>query len=124
MTDERASGSTDFGAAPTHVGRRFPVGALAIAVAIGLLPAIAWSAPERAIDFNRDVRPILAGNCFACHGPDDKERKADLRLDTREGAIADLEGTHAVVPGKPEASELIARITASDDDLMPPAKTG
>ena len=73
------------------------------------------------IDFSRDIRPILSDKCFACHGPDDKVRKAKLRLDTREGAHA-----AAVVPGKPDASELIARLTATPDDksVMPPVKTG
>jgi hypothetical protein len=71
--------------------------------------------------FNRDIRPILSDRCFACHGPDKNKRKADLRLDTIEGATADLGGYQAIVPGKPEKSELIARIeTNNPDDLMPP----
>src|SRR5688572_18592921 len=77
------------------------------------------------VDFNRDVRPILSNKCFACHGPDEKERKADLRLDTRDGALADLDGHQAVVPGKPAASELVARVTSDKAaKKMPPAKTG
>ena len=77
------------------------------------------------IDFVRDIRPLLSDNCYACHGPDAKQRKADLRLDTRDGALADLGGTSAVVPGKPDESELVARITATDeDDLMPPPDSG
>ena len=77
------------------------------------------------IEFNRDIRPILSDNCFACHGFDAKSRKADLRLDTREGALEKHKDVTAIVPGKPEASELIARIvTTEDDDLMPPKKTG
>jgi len=82
--------------------------------------------PE-SIDFNRDIRPILSQNCFFCHGPDASERKGGprgkggLRLDTAEGLQADLGGQVAVVPGKPEASELIRRVVTSDeDDLMPP----
>ena len=78
-----------------------------------------------AIDFARDVRPLLSDNCFACHGPDAKKRKADLRLDTREGALADLGGTSAVIPGKPNESELTRRITSDDeDDRMPPPDSG
>ena len=74
------------------------------------------------IDFNRDVRPILSDNCLACHGFDKASRKADLRLDTREGATADLGGYAAITPGKPEESELIRRITSDDSfEIMPPA---
>ncbi|MEE2948048.1 MAG: PSD1 and planctomycete cytochrome C domain-containing protein [Verrucomicrobiota bacterium] len=77
------------------------------------------------IQFNRDIRPILSDHCFACHGPDANHRKAGLRLDIREGAVADLDDYSAVVPGAPAKSELLARITTSDDeDLMPPPKTG
>ena len=67
------------------------------------------------IDFNRQIRPILSNKCFQCHGPDAEARQADLRLDMRDAALA------AIVPGKPEKSELIARVTHSDVDLrMPP----
>jgi hypothetical protein len=77
------------------------------------------------ISFNEDIRPILSNTCFACHGPDEAERKAGLRLDTREGAMEDRDGIQAIVPGDLEASELIYRITADDeDDLMPPRKFG
>ncbi|MCU0704028.1 MAG: PSD1 and planctomycete cytochrome C domain-containing protein [Fimbriiglobus sp.] len=73
------------------------------------------------IDFNRDVRPILSNNCFACHGPDDKERKGKLRLDTFDGATKN----GSLVPGKPDESEFIARVVSTDEnDVMPPAKTG
>jgi len=71
--------------------------------------------------FDRDIRPILSDRCYACHGPDEKKRKADLRLDTREGALADLGGYQAIVPGQPNESELIARILSDDvDEMMPP----
>lgn len=69
------------------------------------------------IEFNRDVRPILSNNCFYCHGPDKNHREADLRLDLRDEAVA----AEAIVPGRIEESELIARIVTEDeDDLMPP----
>ena len=74
------------------------------------------------VGFARDVRPILSDNCFACHGPDDKARKAGLRLDTQEGAFGETEsGARAVVPGKPDESELVVRIESKDpDQQMPP----
>jgi mono/diheme cytochrome c family protein len=73
------------------------------------------------LDFNRDIRPILAGKCYACHGPDDDKREAGLRLDTREGATADLGGYKAIVPGNPDASETWKRIITEDPhDVMPP----
>ncbi len=74
-------------------------------------------------DFNRDIRPILSRNCFACHGHDEHDRQAGLRLDDRTAATAELEsGLVAIVPGDPAASELVIRIRESDPDLvMPPA---
>lgn len=76
------------------------------------------------LQFNRDIRPILSQACFQCHGPDDKKRDSDLRLDTRDGAIADLGGYAAIVPGKPEQSKLLARITAHDEsEIMPPPES-
>ena len=82
--------------------------------------------PERSIIYNRDVRPILAENCFACHGPDERKRKARLALYTPYLAPLPLEsGAIAVVRGKPEASELIRRVLETDvDERMPPAETG
>ena len=79
---------------------------------------------DRAISYNRDVRPILSDNCFFCHGPDEKHREADLRLDVREEALVERDGVRAIVPGDPEKSELIYRLAPSDpDELMPPAKS-
>jgi mono/diheme cytochrome c family protein len=84
--------------------------------------------PPARISFNRDIRPILSDNCFACHGPDHANRQAGLRLDVAEQAVAELEsGVRAIVPGDEGASELIARIVSDDpDSVMPPpqAKIG
>ena len=85
------------------------------------------AAADRAIDFNRDIRPIFSENCFACHGPDEKKRKAGLRFDLKENVFKKLDsGSSAVVPGKPQQSQLLKVISlpADDDDHMPPAKTG
>jgi hypothetical protein len=80
---------------------------------------------EDKISFNRDVRPILSANCFSCHGPDEEAREAKLRLDTRQGALADLGGYRALEPGKADKSELIHRIQSDDEDeLMPPPDSG
>ncbi len=75
------------------------------------------------VDFNRDVRPILAKNCFACHGADEQHREAGLRLDLRGDAIKPLaDGKTAIVPGHADQSELVRRITSADaDERMPPA---
>ena len=71
------------------------------------------------VSFDRDIRPILSQYCFACHGPDRHNSDSDLRLDTREGALA------AIVPGKPGESELMRRLTtAKAADAMPPRKSG
>jgi len=83
----------------------------------GSLPVFAAETP---LSYNRDVRPILAENCFACHGPDQAARKGKLRLDVREDALA----KKAFDPGKADDSELIRRIlTTDEDDLMPPPKS-
>ena len=78
-----------------------------------------------ALTFNHDIRPILSRHCFACHGPDSHDRQAGLRLDIRTNAIQELEsGMRAIVPGKPEKSELVARIFDSDPDvIMPPPES-
>jgi hypothetical protein len=80
--------------------------------------------PPPAVDFNRDVRPILAENCFACHGPDANHREADLRLDTFEGATADRDGSRGIVPRDLSQSALWQRITSTDsDEVMPPPQS-
>jgi len=110
---------------------RQPEPSFALRTAVGLLLALASAAavavsspahdrPSSPIEFNRDVRPILSDHCFTCHGPDSGKRKAKLRLDQREVAIA----KEAIVPGDPKASELIDRIFADDpEEHMPPPET-
>jgi len=94
-----------------------------------VLTALAGSrvvAANPKVDYTRDVRPILAGKCFQCHGPDDKVRKAGLRLDTAQGALKELKsGTRAVVPGNPAQSELLLRVAGDEESIvMPPARVG
>ncbi|QEH38750.1 Planctomycete cytochrome C [Aquisphaera giovannonii] len=98
-----------------------PAGAKADA-AKGAKPAPA----TKPVNFAREVRLILSDHCFACHGPDDKARKAGLRVDSKEGILAKLKsGEAAVVPGKPDDSELVARIESDDPEMvMPPKKFG
>lgn len=90
------------------------------------LLALALTAGLRAaetIDFNRQILPILSDACFHCHGPDAATREAKLRLDQREGIFRTREDVTVVVPGKPEASELILRISSPhEDEVMPPRK--
>src|SRR5438046_2730682 len=75
-----------------------------------------------AVDYNRDIRPIFSDNCYACHGPDQNKRKAGLRLDQMEGALAELKsGNRAIVPRNLAQSSIISRLTTKDeDDRMPP----
>ncbi len=77
------------------------------------------------LGFNRDIRPILSENCFACHGLDSEERKADLRLDVQEAAFApNKHGEAAIVPGKPDDSLIWQRIISTDEDeIMPPPES-
>ncbi|RYZ44403.1 MAG: DUF1549 domain-containing protein, partial [Myxococcaceae bacterium] len=96
-----------------------------VAVLLAAAPASAEPPVPEKVTFNRDVRPILSDNCFACHGFDAHERKAERRLDTREGALAENEGVKAIVPGNPGESETWLRIISDDkDELMPPPKSG
>ncbi|HJT33438.1 MAG TPA: DUF1553 domain-containing protein [Pirellulales bacterium] len=121
------------GPAPAKPGHRLgsaPATGLAALLLIVLAAASRGSAqaPLAEVDFNRDIKPILSNTCYKCHGPDPAERKggADgLRLDTPDGALTDLGGYAAIVPGKPEESELIRRITSQDDsEKMPPPASG
>src|SRR5258706_520005 len=93
-----------------------------------LLPVLASCIALGGLDFERDVRPILADACFRCHGPDGGARKAGLRLDLREGLFGSIREpaaiAHVVEPAHPEASELWRRISShADDERMPPPST-
>lgn len=87
----------------------------------------ASSVTSGTISYNFEIRPILSDKCFNCHGPDANKREAGLRLDTEEGAYAALKdkpGAHAIVPGKPDMSELFLRISTTDTAiLMPPVSS-
>ncbi len=77
---------------------------------------------QTTVDYTQDIRPILSNNCFACHGPDEKARQANLRLDTKEGAFSEPSGYPIIVPEKPDESELYLRIVSEEDGYqMPPA---
>ena len=90
-----------------------------VLAALSLLGRPVWGA-ERKLEYNRDIRPILAENCFACHGPDSAARKADLRLDRRDEALK----AEVIVPGKPADSPLIERIFSDKPGkMMPPKKS-
>lgn len=97
-------------------------------LSFNLFPVLLWLACDSlfgGVDFTNQVRPILSEYCFHCHGPDKSTREAKLRLDLSEGALADLGGYSAVVPGKPEDSELVFRLHSGDEEeLMPPPETG
>ena len=96
------------------------------AVLLGFVGPVFSTEPlPDSIDFSRDVRPILSNACFKCHGFDDKARQANRRLDTRDGALAELEGVRAIVPGKLADSDVHIRINSNDrDEIMPPVKSG
>lgn len=98
---------------------------------IGLLWVLNGVSAKQEVDFNRDIRPILSGNCFHCHGPDEASREGGsiktggLRLDTFEGATTDIGGYAALVPSKPDESELFYLVTTDDEnDRMPPQEHG
>jgi len=123
----------------SHTIPRILSGTFALLLVVGLLAAdyratkadtptkvepatkTATPAPADKLLYNRDVRPILAENCFACHGPDSAARKAGLRIDQRDAAIA----KGAIVPGKPTESDLLTRIflAESEEGAMPPKKS-
>ncbi len=113
---------TNLATSPMRAVKR-GVHAIGFALAAWILTggcALAGDRAKAKIEYNRDVRPILAENCFACHGPDSAARKGDLRLDKREAAIE----AGAITPGDPEGSEILARVGSTDPkEVMPPRAT-
>ena len=98
-----------------------------VVIAAGPLLGTLVNAAEKIekVDFQRQIRPLLADKCFACHGRDAEHREGGLRLDERDAALKGGDsGEKAIVPGQPDKSELVRRIFASDpDERMPPAKS-
>jgi mono/diheme cytochrome c family protein len=92
----------------------------ALGAALAVFFSLSGSPQATATDFSRDIQPLLAKRCFACHGPDTQE--AGLRFDHAESAIAELDsGYQAIVPGDVDASEILSRVASTDPDLqMPP----
>lgn len=91
-------------------------------LSVSLLIGFSLLANSAELGFNQDIRPILSDHCFQCHGPDSKKRKAGLRLDTAEGAYAEIDaGEWAIKPGDADSSEVVKRIFSTDpDEMMPP----
>ena len=99
------------------IQRRHPAAIVVFSLAVAMA---GFSAAEDKLQFNRDIRSILSDNCFLCHGPDKNRRQADLRLDIRDQAM----DHQAIVPGKPDESEVVARIDSTDADvIMPPPES-
>lgn len=101
-------------------------GWLGLAVVAAAAAGARGETATKRVHYSRDIKPILSNHCYTCHGPDENKRKAGLRLDTAEGAVAELPGGgRAVVPGNSARSLLIDRVNAADpDEIMPPPKTG
>ncbi|MBG87058.1 MAG: hypothetical protein CMO80_09190 [Verrucomicrobiales bacterium] len=98
---------------------RLPISILFVIATLGLCPA---DAPA-AVEFNRDIRPILADNCFECHGPDAGSRKAGLRLDLKDGLFSSVKEGKTVAPGRPDESRIYQRMSSTDaDERMPPVE--
>ena len=103
--------------------RPVSVWALILPVSLSAAATLAFAQEQSAIDYNRQIRPLLANHCWKCHGPDAAQRQAGLRLDVRESALAAAEsGERPIVPGHSDKSELVRRINAADAaERMPPA---
>ncbi len=100
---------------------RTGIAALVLLFALPAHAQVPASKPATPIQFDRDIRPILSENCYACHGPDANKRKAKLRLDIRDGSVLK---NSVIVPGKPDESSLVERITSDDpEEIMPPPKS-
>jgi len=115
-------------AKPPRAGRARPVRLglfFLLGVSCSSAPAAAPPASAKA-DFNRDIRPIFSEHCYTCHGPDERKRKAGLRLDSQDGAFKELKsGDHALVAGEPGKGTLLGRITSPDpEQMMPPPDHG
>ncbi|HET7219586.1 MAG TPA: DUF1553 domain-containing protein [Vicinamibacterales bacterium] len=107
------------------IGRRVSAtAALSALFSVAVLAGQTMTVRQQRVEFTTQIRPLLSDRCFRCHGPDATKRKADLRLDIPAGAFKNLEDGWAVVkPGNPARSELIRRIFAEDDDMMPPSES-
>ena len=104
---------------------RLHVTVAALGLFLGAQPSVRSATGPTPVDFGTEIRPILSGKCFKCHGPDESSRKADLRLDLRPEAIREHDGGQAISPGNPTASGVLQRLRTSDpDDVMPPPKEG
>jgi hypothetical protein len=103
-----------------HLVDRFIVGVLMLALAGRTI-----AGEDSPLQYNRDIRPILAANCFRCHGPDKAARQGELRLDNSDAATGNRDGRRAIHPGRPANSELVRRIMSTDGDIrMPPEDSG
>ncbi len=106
----------------SHV-TRLPIACALLLAMVSQHHATAADPPP--LDYNRDIRPILSDKCYSCHGPDEQERQAELRLDVQEDALADRDAGPAIVGGDKEASLLYQRIATDDaSEQMPPADSG
>ncbi len=98
---------------------------LLFCVLVAFCGGVLYAADDSTVQFNRDIRQILADNCYACHGPDKNKREADLRLDDPEDALAEHDGKKIIALGMPDQSELFRRLTTEDvDQRMPPVESG